>query len=89
MKSIILEFPDRIEYHNEKGECHREDGPAIIFHNGNKYWCINANLHREDGSAVEWNNGDKSWYLNDEKFISKETWFDELIRLKLKRILDL
>jgi len=36
-----------------KGVYHREDGPAIIRSNGNKYWMYNGKYHREDGPAIE------------------------------------
>jgi hypothetical protein len=49
---------------NEKGEYHREDGPAIERANGTKYWYLNGQLHREDGPAIEYANGHKEWYLN-------------------------
>ena len=55
------EFPDRIEYLNEKGQLHRLDGPAREFNSGTKQWWINGLLHREDGPAVEYINGTKSW----------------------------
>jgi hypothetical protein len=54
-------------WRNEKGELHREDGPAVEWANGDKEWYLNNELHREDGPAVEWANGDKSWYLNGER----------------------
>jgi hypothetical protein len=44
------------------GKLHRENGPAVEFTNGDKYWYINGEKHREDGPAVEWDNGDKLWY---------------------------
>jgi hypothetical protein len=43
---------------------HREDGPAIEWADGDKYWYINGKRHREDGPAAEHANGDKEWYLN-------------------------
>jgi hypothetical protein len=43
---------------------HREDGPAIEYANGDKYWYLNGKLHREDGPAVEYACGSKRWYLN-------------------------
>ena len=57
------EFPDRIEYLNEKGQLHREDGPAREYSNGTKEWWINGELHREDGPAIEWYDGSKCWYI--------------------------
>jgi hypothetical protein len=111
MTSIKKEFPNRIEYHNEQGQCHRTDGPAREwksgtkewfingerhridgpardFANGTKEWLINGKTHREDGPAIEWNDGAKSWYLND-KLYYKEEWEQEVVKIKLKRILDL
>ena len=49
---------------NDKGECHREDGPAIEYANGSKHWLINGEFHREDGPAIEDPNGFKVWYVN-------------------------
>jgi len=46
------------------GEYHREDGPAIEYHNGDKNWYLNGEKHREDGPAMEWSNGDKKWFIS-------------------------
>jgi hypothetical protein len=43
---------------------HREDGPAIEYANGDKYWYINGKRHREDGPATEFASGTKYWFLN-------------------------
>ena len=43
---------------------HREDGPAIEFSSGSKFWYLNGNKHREDGPAIERPDGTKLWYLN-------------------------
>ena len=76
------------EYRNKLGELHRLDGPAIESINGTKCWYINGLKHREDGPAIEWDNGDKSWFLNGIDYIEEE-YNQEVIELKLKRILDL
>jgi hypothetical protein len=76
------------EYHNENGEYHREDGPAIERPNGHKVWYINGKCHREDGPARIFSNGDEWYYLNDKRY-SKEDYEVEVAKLKLKRILDL
>jgi len=60
-------FSDRIEYLNEKGQRHREDGPAIEWNNGSKEWYINGQCHREDGPAVEFSNGGKAWCINGKR----------------------
>ena len=57
-------FDDRIEYYNDEGQKHREDGPAVEYSNGHKEWWMNDQLHREDGPAIEYSNGYKCWYLN-------------------------
>jgi len=43
---------------------HREDGPAVEYSDGTKYWFINGKLHREDGPAIEQYNGTNEWYIN-------------------------
>jgi hypothetical protein len=45
---------------------HREDGPAIEWSDGTKYWYRNGQMHREDGPASEFPDGRKYWYRNDQ-----------------------
>ena len=47
------------------GKLHREDGPAIVYENGEKQWYLHGNLHREDGPSVVYPDGQKEWYLNN------------------------
>lgn len=72
-----------------KGLYHRIDGPALEGTNGHKAWFINGVRHREDGPAVEYADGAFSYYLNGIYYNSKEEWETEVVKLKLKRILDL
>ena len=64
------------------GERHREDGPAIEWHDGTKEWYLNGEQHRKNGPAHETADGGyKSWYLNGK--LHKEdgparVWSDEL-----------
>jgi FtsP/CotA-like multicopper oxidase with cupredoxin domain len=51
---------------------HREDGPALEWYDGSKFWAINGKYHRLDGPAIEWANGDKSWYINGKKLSKSE-----------------
>jgi hypothetical protein len=88
MSSNKQEFPNGTKYFNEQGLLHRTDGPAVEHKDGYKSWYINGQWHREDGPAVEWNDGNKSWYLNGKEY-SEQEWEQEVINLKLKRILDL
>lgn len=50
MESVPVKQEDgAIKWLNNKDQCHRIDGPAIVDSNGSKYWCLNDRLHREDG----------------------------------------
>ena len=50
---------------NDKGQMHREDGPAVIRESGYKYWYKNGKQHRTDGPAVEYpKNSSDVWCLN-------------------------
>jgi hypothetical protein len=88
MKSIKKILNDRIEYHNEKGERHRENGPAVIFNNGTKQWRINGKLHREDGPAVILSCGEEDWWLNG-IILNKTIHEQEVIKIKMQRLLKL
>ena len=53
-----------IEYRNQNGVLHRNDGPAMEKINGSTAWMLNGNFHRADGPAIEGQNGHKEWWLN-------------------------
>jgi len=53
-----------IRYYNDLNQFHREDGPAIEYANGDKYWYLNDQIHRVDGPAIEYASGEKYWYRN-------------------------
>ena len=63
-KMIIDNIVGTKYWRNERRYLHREDGPAVIWPNGNKEWWLNGNRHREDGPAVECADGGKEWWLN-------------------------
>jgi hypothetical protein len=50
-------------WRNDKGELHREDGPAIETIDKNRFWYQNNLKHRFDGPAIELSNGTKIWYF--------------------------
>lgn len=54
-----------VRYHNSDGQPNREDGPAIEWADGDRFWCRHGKLHREDGPAVERANGTRFWYCHD------------------------
>jgi hypothetical protein len=39
-----------ITWYNEKGQVHKEDGPAVIIYRGKSYWYING----YDYTFIEW-----------------------------------
>jgi hypothetical protein len=59
---------------------HREDGPAVEYPNGAKYWYRHGKLHREDGPAAKYACGTKYWYLQDKQYTEEEYW--RMIKLK-------
>jgi len=61
-----------IEWRNEAGDLHRENGPAIEWADGEKWWCKHGKLHRENGPAREYANGTNYWYLNDIRVSEQE-----------------
>ena len=66
MKKIIDKIGN-IFYYNENNELHREDGPAVEYASGNKYWFKNGKRHRKDGPAIESTNGAKYWFKNGKR----------------------
>ncbi len=76
------------QYRNESGKYHREDGPAVEYTNGSKEWYINGKLHREHGPAIILGNGTKWWFLDNIEY-TEEEFHQELIKLKLKRLINL
>ena len=57
-----------MEYRNEQGQLHREDGPAITWEDGTQEWYINGELHRTDGPARVWGYSPyiQEWYWHNE-----------------------
>jgi len=55
------------QWFNSQGQLHREDGPAVIWPNGGKFWFKNGLSHREDGPADEYGNGKKHWYIEGKR----------------------
>ena len=60
---------------------HREDGPAVEYHNSDKEWWVNNKLHKTDGPAIEYLNGYKEWWidgkrLSPEKEMILNKWWD-------------
>jgi len=72
----------------KNGVPHREDGPAVIYENGDEAWYYNGRQHREDGPAVEWEDGvTKYWYYYDKWTDNEEKFYNE--RWRKEVLLDL
>jgi hypothetical protein len=57
------------------GRSHREDGPAVEYDDGTKFWYLNDKLHRTDGPAIEYADGRKSWRQHGKR-ISFDAWLE-------------
>ena len=55
------------KYFNAAGQLHREDGPAIEWADGSKFWYQYGSLHRTNGPAIETDNGHTEWWVNDRR----------------------
>jgi hypothetical protein len=56
---------------------HREDGPAIVWANGDMEWFHYGKTHRVGGPAMLYQNGEAQWYLNDIPYSSLNAWLIE------------
>ena len=75
----IDEDGDKYYYSDkEMTTLHREDGPAIKWFDGGKWWYLNGKLHREYGPACECADGSKSWYLNGINY-SKDDFIKKIV----------
>ena len=73
---------------NEKGQYHKDNGPAIILNSGTIIYAQNGLRHNSNGPAVEWKTGEKQWFYNGKEFEFKnwleETNISDEEKLKLK-----
>ena len=51
-----------VSYRNGLGQLHREDGPAVEWSTGTRFWYRNGKRHRDDGPAIEWEAGGQEWF---------------------------
>ena len=61
---VITGLNGTVRYY-KGSKLHREDGPAVIIPDGDKYYYRNNYLHREDGPALEFADGTKQYRIND------------------------
>jgi hypothetical protein len=85
MNYVIAEAGSKCWY-NDKGQLHRDDGPAAELRSGNKYWCINGKFHRLDGPAIERCDLHQEWWIDGTKIDCNDN--DEFLRIvKMKELL--
>ena len=61
-----VDFDGTTSYRLPNGDYHRENGPALIYPRGDKFWYYNGQSHREDGPAKMWISGEKEYYIDGE-----------------------
>jgi hypothetical protein len=59
---------NQVKVWRSDGCLHREDGPAVVYPNGDLYWYQFGERHRTDGPAIEYPAGDVYWFLNGVKY---------------------
>lgn len=56
----------------KNGHIHREDGPAIIYSDGQQEWYLNGKLHRTDGPAIIYTDGVERWFIDNIELTKKK-----------------
>ncbi len=56
-----------IEYKDEDGHLHRDDGPALIMPDGMQVWYCHGERHRDDGPAAIGLDGEQLWYQHSKR----------------------
>lgn len=73
MKNGWIEDISGTKYHYVNDQIHCDDGPAVVYYDGDKEWFINGKRHRENGPACEYsmsfNRCKTYWYYNGEHII--------------------
>jgi len=87
MNHVIDEYGNKYWYDSDGG-LHREDGPAVEWAEGSKYWLKHDEYHREDGPAVEDSSGYKYYYLEGVRYTEEDYWenIKELKKCKLFKL---
>ena len=68
MRSIEIKYRYHSEWNNEEGQHHREDGPAVVWDDGDEEWWQYGKLHRLDGPAmISKSVGYKYWYMDGKR----------------------
>ena len=75
-------YDDRTEWRNLDDELHRENGPAMEYVNGDKYYWKDGLLHRLDGPAQEAASGSYKAYFIEGKWYTEEQFLATIEKMK-------
>jgi len=51
---------------------HRDDGPAVVYNDGQMWWYQNGKIHREDGPAIVDPKGEQFWSLDGTPYTEEQ-----------------
>ena len=69
---VVVDCLGNKRYYHHSGQRHREDGPAVEWHDGSKFWFQNNSCHRVDGPAVTWTSGNMEWWIHGVQYTQQE-----------------
>lgn len=82
----MIEINGDLFYLNNNGLLDRNDGPAIEFANGDKYWFSNGRIHKDDGPAFISSTGVKEYWIRGKRALGEEIrnikrngWLNEIL----------
>lgn len=81
-----VKYPNRIDYYNDSGDLHRDNGPAIEYDEGYKSWFLNGKRHRLDGPAVEGIEEKENLYWINGAFYEKDAFEKQSLNIRLSKI---
>jgi hypothetical protein len=74
LSNPIIDGQGTQRWFNLDKKLHREDGPAVLYVDGDQVWYINGKLHREDGPACVGNNGYREWWINSILYTTNKSY---------------
>jgi hypothetical protein len=77
MANPQIDYNGNQVWRDENGKNHRDDGPAVIYSDGRKFWFQHGKRHRTDGPAIIYPNGHVSWCLEGH-YYEFEGWLELL-----------
>ena len=55
-----------VQWLDDEGRSHREDGPAIVWPRGRQWWFRHGDFHFAHGPADRWSRSTLVWYEDGE-----------------------